>query len=122
MANTLTKPALQGWWPARPPGFGAALFDLNARIERRSGSAARRFNFRQFRFFEIDRLARWRNSASIDIDALGFGRAVASCAEPNVAAKWLDRFCPSLDREVVDQLLEEAGRSPPRFTAGQLGE
>jgi phage terminase Nu1 subunit (DNA packaging protein) len=25
MANTLTKPALQGWWPARPPGFGAAL-------------------------------------------------------------------------------------------------
>lgn len=111
-------------WPPRPAGFGAAFVDLNARIERRSSpfSPAYQFNLRQFRFFEIDRIARYRASRGIAIDSNAFGRAVASCAEPNVAARWIKRFCPDLDPADIGALVEVSGRACARFSATQLGD
>lgn len=110
---TIVPAIAPGRWPARPQGFGAALHDLTARINKRErpmspAAAACRFNFLQFRFFEIDRLARYRASAGIRIDEAKFAFAVSACIEPNRAAQWVRRWAPTIGPDDFGDIVDEA--------------
>lgn len=123
MARVAALPT--GRLPRRPAGFGAALHDLSAKMNRRERpispkAAGWRFNFLQFRFFEIDRLARYRASAGIAYCESAFAKAVSACVEPNAAAHWVRRWAPTIGPDEFDKMIDEVSAS--RFlSASRLG-
>jgi len=84
--------------------------------------ARRRFDFLEFRFFEIDRLARWRVMAGEALHEQAFAIAVSSCAEPNMAESWIKRACPTLAFGEIAQFIAAAHASPTYLTAAALGD
>lgn len=89
----------------------------------RRGVERREFAFRLFRQTELLRLAEWRISVGIALgDDAGWARAIASVAEPNVAASWINRLCPGLSPFEISSAIDETTRTGVRFSAQQLGD
>lgn len=87
----------------------------------RAAAMSKRQRFRLLRQVELMRLADWRARNGIPLDPEPWGRLMASCAEANMAERFMSLYLPDLARDEIDDLIVDAAQQDSYFRAQLAG-